>query len=1560
MKQNKFHSKLKTIYIVFCFLSAFPVGAASPAFDSDKPQIGFESIYEQTFTAWDNSKFVGMWDVAAGPVDASNVVTGTDGYLKLGWLLRRVIASKAVVATPYVFETDFSVVNATTNGGVVIRVSDKATIDQMQEPGDLVTYPLQFNSEGIAFFASPDGSAMTVQFSGTYAASYKTKLTRIFVPAPAGVNLRNRGVLRIEDFGTSIYIYYNNNPYIRINLGDKSGTIYTSGTVYDQQMTVMGVFSSREVEEIGKVGVALRKGAENNAINIYRLDLKKEIKWDRRPETTVNTQYNQIFNPLMDFSTFNKQWQTIDFAMAAPDVAAGYFQFEWPTKRILLSKKIYSIPNIFEADINYATGNNQGGVVIRIDSTAAVENIQEPATGTLGFNKEGIAFYPSSDGLSMIVQFSGALASSTPVTQILVPKPESVVSLKNRGKLRIEDYGTSIYVFYNDAPYIKIILTENINGMYSSGTVYSSTMQILGTFSGMEVVEKGKIAIAQRETSLRLYSALIKAECSAQNITFNIIGKKTITDTPFQLLATSSSGLPVEFNVISGPATLNGSTITLNGTSGYVVVAANQPGDAANCTAKEVRQMFYVKDPSKPLVIIPSKAFSDNWVATDALGRSLPFADECRASRSDKFVGMFYYLWQADGIDGCPKVAPITNNTEQLADGKQNLLQNKNSYWAEPEAGYYRSTDPWLLRRNLQMLANAGVDFLYFDASNGHLFLPVVKELCKVSMQMRTEGIKTPYISWMVKNEITAKKLYDEFYTQSLYTDQWFLWNGKPLILKTDTSTFSDPILAEFFTTRRSWAWGDPNESGRWDWIDNFPQSYGWTTDKNVIEQISVAKGSHPGIPNGVSYHNGAQPSLNEYLLCDSTDYGLKFAEQWKQAHLVDPQLVMITQWNEWISGVYTFKNPTTGEFLGKERTWYAVDEFNKEFSRDIEPMKDGYTDNFYYQMVSNIRKYKGMQTQEVSNVGSQVLIDGSFNEWSTVSPVFKDPVGDTMHRNFLGSNNTTLYTNTTGRNDIIESRTSYDKDNLYFYVKTAQSITPSTDPNWMLLFIDADRNKATGWEGYDYIVNQGVKSATETTLKKWNGTGWSNDITIQYKMNGSEMELGISRAALLMDKSTPAYYFHWADNPLQLNNIASFFTDGESAPDRRFNYNYSTSKVPVIEQTAFKTQNIPGTIEFEDFDFGGVDVAYIDDTYGNVGGAYRPNESVDIETKTGGGYILGSVNTNEWLEYSVNVNAIGTFTASINYASTVAGTEAILYEDGTDISGIISFPSTGNLDTWSDKTVDLLFTSSGKHILKFFVKNGGGNLKLNNIVFAEKLVAYPGNGTGLNKSLWTAVAPRTWFKDSICSEIDPVINHTWADVSPGCNISNDFWNIRWQGQIEPLFSEMYTFYLTVNDMGKLWVNNQLVADGWYATSSGTTITGNIALTAGVKVPIKIDFAEKQGEAKVKLEWSSESNPRMLVPQTQLYPMSGANSITDVRLAYYNVYPNPASDKLTINSDRHQVENVKIIDLQGRIVFINNEKFSGMKTINITVDKGIYFLKLTGDVPFATQKLIIE
>jgi hypothetical protein len=719
---------------------------------------------------------------------------------------------------------------------------------------------------------------------------------------------------------------------------------------------------------------------------------------------------------------------------------------------------------------------------------------------------------------------------------------------------------------------------------------------------------------------------------------------------------------------------------------------------------------------------------------------------------------------------------------------------------------------------------------------------------------------------------------------------------------------------------------------------------------------------SHPNNSKGGSYHNGVQPPVNNSYLTDFTGQGLHFAEQWTQALKVDPPVVMVTQWNEFIATrkVWDQGNAIYAGRPIKDGDSYFIDVLNEEFNRDMAPMKGGHTDNFYYQLISNIRKYKGMSAPQVFSSPTTINIDGNFTEWSSVTPLFRDPLGDVTHRDFKGFDPTTIYTNNTGRNDIVESKSTYDSNNIYFYVKAAQAITPFSDPNWMLLFIDADRNKGTGWEGYDYVLNLGVKSATETTLKKWDGSNWTNEVSISYKLSSNEMELSVPRAAIMMDKATPEFYFHWSDNAQQLKDITAFFMEGESAPDRRFNFNYSTSKIVANAQTAFKTMTIPGTVEFEDFDNGGAGIAYADGTIGNTGGTYRTTESVDIYANAGGGNYLGSTNANEWLEYTLDVKSIGTVTASIQYASNSDGKEAILYVDGIDKSGVITFPTSGGLLTWATKNVDIQLTA-GKHTLKFMINKAADDFNLDKIDFTGKNVVYPGNGTGLDKSIWTApVGGRTWFKDSICSETDPVIDHVWADLSPGCSVSNDFWNIRWRGQIEPLYSETYTFYLMVNDMGRVWINNQLVVDGWLGTSSGTTITGTIALTAGEKVPIRVDFAEKTGDAKVKLEWSSVSNPREVVPQSQLFPVSSTNAITDVRSVYFGVYPNPATDKITIRSDQYKVNGIKIFDLQGRAVYSNNIKFIGQENLEIILEKGIYFVKLTGDVIFGTQKLIIK
>ncbi len=147
----------------------------------------------------------------------------------------------------------------------------------------------------------------------------------------------------------------------------------------------------------------------------------------------------------------------------------------------------------------------------------------------------------------------------------------------------------------------------------------------------------------------------------------------------------------------------------------------------------------------------------------------------------------------------------------------------------------------------------------------------------------------------------------------------------------------------------------------------------------------------------------------------------------------------------------------------------------------------------------------------------------------------------------------------------IIESRVAYDSSNVYFYVKTDSSLTPYTDMNWMLLFIDSDINKATGWEGYDYAVNLNVKSDSVTTLAVWNGqdSSWDKIADIHYRYNRNQMEIMVPRNLINQTGKDISFDFHWADNIQKLNDINEFFINGDSAPDRRFNYHFTTVGTP-------------------------------------------------------------------------------------------------------------------------------------------------------------------------------------------------------------------------------------------------------------------------------------------------------------------------------------------------------------------------------------------------------------
>ncbi len=99
---------------------------------------------------------------------------------------------------------------------------------------------------------------------------------------------------------------------------------------------------------------------------------------------------------------------------------------------------------------------------------------------------------------------------------------------------------------------------------------------------------------------------------SDQTITFPALPDKIYGDVPFSISATASSGLPVSFAILSGPATVSGNTITITA-AGSVTVRASQAGNAAFNAATPVDRPFTVAKANQTITFnaLSAKTFGD-------------------------------------------------------------------------------------------------------------------------------------------------------------------------------------------------------------------------------------------------------------------------------------------------------------------------------------------------------------------------------------------------------------------------------------------------------------------------------------------------------------------------------------------------------------------------------------------------------------------------------------------------------------------------------------------------------------------------------------------------------------------------------------------------------------------------------------------------------------------------------------------------------------------------------------------------------------------------------------
>ena len=633
---------------------------------------------------------------------------------------------------------------------------------------------------------------------------------------------------------------------------------------------------------------------------------------------------------------------------------------------------------------------------------------------------------------------------------------------------------------------------------------------------------------------------------------------------------------------------------------------------------------------------------SDTWVGTDALGRHMPTSKEVGPLKKDKArtVGIFYVTWHTQDLHNRSGIADVSKVLQ--ADPEARINGNSSAWpegmgswhWGEPEYGYFLSRDKYVIRHDMSMLTDAGVDVIIFDVTNAVCYYDEWDTILETMEQMKKEGNTVPKICFWTYNGpaiTTTQHVYEKYYKQGKYRDLWFYWEGKPLLLcnmrpeldangggvtnpnpnfdadaVTNTSNphYGNPDYTEknykfyprevqdFFTMRNMWwgyyEWGGKRYVGTEDnWTfglqmndknvaDLSPKQLA-STHKGRLEECCVTPAQHPISITGKSWRRQtAEPKLNQYDEPDSafvpwlgktvknpSGYGIYFQDRWDEALQADPDFLYLNDWNEWTAGKYPIgKAPGSEEngpqeFLGrKNNTFFFVDQYNAEFNRTIEPVRGQYTDNYYMQMAENIRRYKGARPIPVNHGFTPIRLDGNFNDWQGVATKYLDTRYDTFHRDHDGYSGL-HFVNNSGRNDIVESKVAFSATNVFFYVQTSAALTPSTDHNWMLLLIDADCNSKTGWYGYDFIVNYNVKNSSQTMLMRYSSKEkqWKSVAVIPYSMKGNEMEIAVPRKLLGLMGNKATFDFKWADNPQNLKDPISLCTDGDTAPNRRFNY---------------------------------------------------------------------------------------------------------------------------------------------------------------------------------------------------------------------------------------------------------------------------------------------------------------------------------------------------------------------------------------------------------------------
>jgi predicted alpha-1,6-mannanase (GH76 family) len=346
-----------------------------------------------------------------------------------------------------------------------------------------------------------------------------------------------------------------------------------------------------------------------------------------------------------------------------------------------------------------------------------------------------------------------------------------------------------------------------------------------------------------------------------------------------------------------------------------------------------------------------------------------------------------------------------------------------------------------------------------------------------------------------------------------------------------------------------------------------------------------------------------------------------------------------------------------------------------------------------------------------------------------------------------------------------------------------------------------------------------------------------------------------------------------------------------------------------VMQQVTPALQALPGTIEAENY-------------------SYMKGIDIQSNAAASGAKNVSGVATGDNLEYIVTIPSSGVYKISFNIAGAVDG--SVNFQQNGQTLGTITFPATGNLQTYSTVTTSLYLTAGIQSI---------------------KLVGVTGNWNidSWSAALVTAALPGKIQAESY-SKMSGVTQETTTDVDGGINVNG----------IDA--SDYIEFSVNVPTTGAYNISYRVSAQSAGASvrlyqDKVALITTNIPRTGNYR-----NLTTYQNWTTVTTTANLSAGTRTL----SLYALTGGWNINWVNIvpvnpaptavndisssAQVSIYPNPVINQLNLDCGDQNIVNVKVYDNSGRILIQSSEKKVGKTTIDVSgLLKGIYVLEITTD-----------